>query len=168
VPETLNDAPAPTSKARRRSKSRKPKRGELKDGECLCDYCTGKCCRYFSLPIDQPNTWDDYDAIRWYLAHGQTIVYVHDEQWYLMVLTPCQYLLPDNRCGIYLNRPKICREYTTDSCEYDDSSTFDKLFETPEQIWEYAEALLPPRRRPARSGAPGLPIVTIGKSSPIV
>jgi len=95
-------------------------------------------------------------------------VYVHDEQWYLMVMTNCQYLLDDNRCGIYLNRPKICREYTTDNCEYDDPSTFEKLFETPEQIWEYAEALLPPRRRPGRAGGAGLPIVTVGTAAPIV
>jgi len=162
------DNATPASKSKSKSKPRRPKRDELKAGECLCDFCTGKCCRYFSLPIDEPRNWDDYDAIRWYLAHGQTIVYVHEEQWYLMVLTTCQYLLPDNRCAIYLSRPKICREYTTDACEYDDPSSFEKLFETPEQIWEYAEALLPPRRRPARAGGPGLPIVTIGTSSPIV
>ena len=60
---------------------------------------------------------------------------------------PCKYLTDDDRCRIYLNRPKICREYTTDECEYDDDWSFDKVFETPEQIWEYAEAVLPPRRR---------------------
>ena len=52
----------------------------------------------------------------------------------------------DNRCQIYFNRPRICRDYTTDECEYDEVWSFDKAFETPEQIWEYAEALLPPRR----------------------
>lgn len=143
------------------SKPRKPSRKQLKPGECLCDFCTGKCCQYFSLPIDTPHTWDDYDSIRWYLAHGQTLVYVHDETWFLMVTTVCQYLLEDNRCGIYLNRPKICREYTTDDCEYDGDWSFDKIFETPEQIWEYAEAVLPARRRPASKKGPLLPIVTI-------
>ena len=63
-------------KTKRPPKKTKPRRDELKPGECLCDHCTGKCCRYFSLPIDNPTTWDDYDAIRWYLAHGQTIIYV--------------------------------------------------------------------------------------------
>jgi Fe-S-cluster containining protein len=173
VLEILNDAePAPRSKSRpnTKAKSRKPRRDQLKPGECLCDFCTGKCCRYFSLPIDAPTGWDDYDAIRWYLAHGQTVVYVHEEQWYLLVMTECQYLLADNRCGIYLNRPKICREYTTEDCEYDAPWSFEKVFETPEQIWEYAEALLPARRRPARNGDGGskLPIVTIGTSVPIV
>ncbi len=100
-------------------KRRKPSRAELKPGECLCDYCTGKCCRYFSLPIDNPTTWDEFDSIRWYLAHGQTMIYVEKGQWYLLVMTRCKYLTADDRCGIYLNRPKICRDYTTANCEYD-------------------------------------------------
>jgi len=81
------------------------------------------------------------------------------------VMTRCQYLTADDRCRIYLNRPKICREYTTANCEYDDEWSFDKLFETPEQIWEYAEAILPPRRRRAQPG-PTLSVVTmIGSKS---
>lgn len=148
-------------KTRKRKRTRKPTREELKPGECLCDFCTGKCCRYFSLPIDNPETWDDFDSIRWYLAHGQTLVYVDKEQWYLLVMTKCNYLTSDNRCGIYFNRPKICREYTTDDCEYDDDWSFTQVFETPEQIWEYAEAILPPRRRRSSARSSGLPVVTI-------
>src|SRR5271166_1224293 len=79
-------------KARSRPASKKPSRAELKPGQCLCDFCNGKCCRYFSLPIDTPHTWDEFDSIRWYLAHGQTLVYVVKQQWYLLVKTRCQYL----------------------------------------------------------------------------
>ena len=146
-----------------RIKLKKVTRGDLKPGECLCDHCVGKCCRYFSLPIDTPTTWDDYDAIRWYLAHGQTLVYVEEGTWYLVVMTKCKYLTREDRCQIYYNRPKICQEYTTADCEYDSDWTFDKVFETAEQIWEYAEAVLPPRRRPRPTG-PGLTVVSIGGS----
>jgi uncharacterized protein len=148
----------------RRSKAKKPRprRDSLAPGECLCDHCTGRCCRYFSLPIINPASWDDFDTIRWYLAHGQTLIYVEKKQWYLMVMTKCNYLRNDNRCGIYLNRPKVCRDYTTDRCEYDDEWTFDKVFETPEQLWEYAEAVLPRRRVRSRTSPLSLPIVTIG------
>ena len=76
-------------------------------------------------------------------------------------MTRCKYLTPDNRCRIYFNRPKICREYTTDDCEYDEDWSFDKVFETPEQIWEYAEAVLPPRRGAQARPACGLPILTV-------
>ncbi len=139
---------------------KKVSRDQLKPSECLCDYCTGKCCRYFSLPIDNPTDWDDFDAIRWYLAHERTMVYVDKGQWYLLVMSRCKHLTGDYRCGIYLNRPKICREYTTVDCEYDGQWIFERLFESPEQIWEYAEALLPPRRRlAAKAASELLPIV---------
>jgi uncharacterized protein len=146
---------------RSRSKKRGPRREELAPGECLCDHCTGRCCRYFSLPIDNPSTWDDYDSIRWYLAHGRTLIYVEKKQWYLLVMTRCNYLTDQDRCRIYLNRPKVCRNYTTDSCEYDGEWSFDKVFETPEQLWEYAEAVLPPRRARRPESTFALPIVRI-------
>jgi len=122
-------------------------RDAIPAGSCLCDHCAGKCCRYFSLPIETPKTWDDYDSIRWYLAHGQTLVYVEKGTWFLVVMTKCKYLTSEDRCAIYHNRPKICREYSTTDCEYEEAWSFDKVFETPDQIWEYAEAVLPPRRR---------------------
>ncbi|CAN5727486.1 hypothetical protein BH23PLA1_BH23PLA1_17600 [soil metagenome] len=89
--------------------------------------------------------------MRWYLAHGQTLIYVEGGSWYLLVMTRCQYLTKADRCGIYHDRPRICREYSTDNCEYDENWTFDRIFETPEQIWEYAEALLPPRAEPGKN-----------------
>jgi hypothetical protein len=126
---------------------RKPRRGDLGPGEVLCSYCTAKCCRYFALPIDTPKTWKDYDDVRWYLAHDQTAVFVEEGKWYLLVHTTCQYLQGDHRCGNYHERMQICRDYTTANCEYDDDAVYDKYFETPEQLAEYAEAMLPPRRR---------------------
>jgi Fe-S-cluster containining protein len=146
----------------------KLRRQDLPAGACLCDHCTGKCCRYFSLPISTPASWDDYDAIRWYLAHGQTLVYVEEGTWYLVVMTRCKYLSKDDRCQIYLSRPKICREYTTSECEFDEDWIFEKVFETPEQLWEYAEAILPPRRRrkgAGRGAGPALPVITIGSNA---
>ena len=61
---------------------------------------------------------------------------------YLLVHTTCKHLMEDQRCGIYETRPEICREYTTDECEYEDSWTYERYFETPEQIKEYADAVL--------------------------
>jgi uncharacterized protein len=123
------------------------RREDLKPGECLCSYCTAKCCRYFALPIDAPTTWKDFDYLRWFMMHGRVALFVEGETWYLMVYADCKHLLPDHRCGTYDTRPDICRSYSTVGCEYDDDAVYDMFFETPEQIWEYAEAILPPRRR---------------------
>lgn len=117
----------------------------------LCDYCTGKCCRYIALPIDEPETWEDFDAIRWYLTHQDISIFVEDGTWYIMIFRECNHLLSDNRCAIYHDRPQICRDYSTENCEFDSNFTYEKIFETDDQIWEYAEAVLGPESVPQRS-----------------
>ena len=125
---------------------KKPKREDLKADEVLCDHCTAKCCGYFALPIETPTESRDFEYIRWYLLHDRASVFTEEGDWYLMVHTTCKHLQADNRCGIYETRPQICRDYSTDNCEYEDDWTYEQYFETAEQIYEYAEAILPPRR----------------------
>ena len=144
---TLPNIPDPTRPRRKNTL----KRADLAPGDCLCNHCSGKCCKYFTLPIDGPTSWDDYDEVGRYLDHGLTLVYVEKGTWYLVVMTRCGYLMQDNRCRVYLDRPKICRDYTTTECEYDEDWVFDKVFESAAQLLEYAEAVLPPRRRPKPS-----------------
>lgn len=141
---------------------RRPMKSEVPTSECLCDYCNAKCCRYFALPIDIPTTQQDFDYIRWYLLHDKATVFVDDGDWYLLVHTVCKHLQPNNLCGIYLTRPQICRDYSTDKCEYDDDAVYDSYFETPEQVAEYSEARLGATRRGSvRSPEPAmLPILT--------
>jgi Fe-S-cluster containining protein len=136
--------------------TRKPSREDLRPGEVLCDHCTAKCCRYFALPIEEPKTRRDFDFIRWYLLHDRATVFTEDDTWYILVHTVCRHLQPDQRCGIYETRPEICREYTTESCEYDDDWVYDRYFETPEQVEEYAEAVLPRKRGSIRGRKPPL------------
>lgn len=130
-------------------------REEIPADANLCEYCTAKCCRYFALPIDVPTTRQDFDFIRWYLLHEHASVFTEDDTWYLLVHTTCKHLLDDHRCGIYETRPQICREYTTKDCEYEDHWTYDHYFEAPEQLEEYAEAVLAkPGRKSIRSRKP--------------
>lgn len=144
------------------------RRADLSPGDCLCNYCTALCCRYFTLPIETPTEWRDFDHIRWFLMHGRASVFVDGDVWYLTVYAECRHLQPDNRCGVYDDRPQICRGYSTDNCEYQDEGVYDMYFETPDQIWEYAHAVLPPRQPRRFSAAPPepaeihLPLVTAG------
>jgi Fe-S-cluster containining protein len=65
--------------------------------------------------------------------------------------------MPDNRCGIYETRPEICREYTTDNCEYHDDWVYEQYFETAEQVAEYIDAILPKAKgHSLRSARPAL------------
>ncbi|MBW3597587.1 MAG: YkgJ family cysteine cluster protein [Planctomycetes bacterium] len=140
---------------------KKPRREDLAPDEVLCTHCIAKCCRYFALPIDTPTERADFEYIRWYLLHDRASVFTEDETWYLLVHTACKHLQPDNRCGIYETRPQICRDYTTDNCEYEDDWTYERYFETPEQVQEYAEAVLPRAKSKGIRSAkpPALPIV---------
>ena len=137
-----------------------PPRESIPKSANLCESCTAKCCQYFALPIETPETREEFDNLRWYMYHGgptdpanpargQVQVFVDDDTWFLMVNQPCRHLQPDNRCGVYDIRPQICRNYTTKSCEYDGDGLYDLFFETPEQLHEYAIAMLPPEPRPA-------------------
>jgi len=140
--------------------AKKIPREAVPPGHVLCEYCTAKCCRYFALPIDTPETFEDYEFIRWYLLHDRATVFTEDEDWYLLVHTECQHLQDDYRCGIYETRPQICRDYTTKDCEYDDEWTYDRYFETHEQVAEYIEAVIQPRGQDIRSRRPPLlPVV---------
>ena len=132
---------SPTGKCNRR-----PHSEDLKPGEVLCTYCPAKCCRYFALPIDTPETWKDFEFIRWYLLHDRATVFIEEDSWYLLVHNVCQHLREDGLCGRYETRPRICRDYTTKNCEYEDEWVYDHYWETPEQVKEYAEAVLGPRK----------------------
>ena len=135
---------------------KKVAREDLKPGEVLCQHCPAKCCRYFALPIEKPTHFKDFEFIRWYLLHEQATIFTEDEDWYLLVHTKCKHLGDDNRCGIYETRPQICRDYTTDACEYEDDWTYERYFETPEQIHEYSEAVLQKPGQDIRSHQPAL------------
>jgi Fe-S-cluster containining protein len=119
---------------------------------CLCDDCAALCCRYISLPIDNPTTRRDYDDIRWYLIHQNIVVYIEKKQWYVGVLNRCKHLQDDNRCGIYETRPRVCRKYDTDNCDYHGGEyDFEQLFTSAEHLMEYAEEQLEKARAKRRT-----------------
>jgi Fe-S-cluster containining protein len=106
------------------------------------------CCRYLALPIETPEDREDFDDIRWYLLHEGVSVFVEDGEWYLYVAADCRHLQPDYRCGIYATRPRICRKYTTENCDYHSGDYgWDLHFTCPEHLDEYARAFLAEQRR---------------------
>jgi Fe-S-cluster containining protein len=141
---------------------RKPHREDLPPGSCLCDHCPAKCCKYFALPIETPTDRKAFDYLRWYLMHERATIFIEEETWYLLVHTTCKHLQADNRCGIYETRPQICRDYSTDNCEYEDTWVYDFYLETAEQVEEYIEARFGSTDRDCiRSPEPiGLPILS--------
>ncbi|MFP4052523.1 MAG: YkgJ family cysteine cluster protein, partial [Phycisphaerae bacterium] len=61
-----------------------------------CAKCNGKCCRYFCLQIDEPDTYEEFEDVRWYLCHEDVSVHIDDEgDWYLSVMNACCFLDQD-------------------------------------------------------------------------
>jgi Fe-S-cluster containining protein len=127
-------------------------------GECLCSSCAALCCRYFALPIENPKTPKQYDDIRWYLCHENVVVFIEKKQWYIGIMNRCKHLQGDNRCGIYEERPRICRSYSTDNCDYHGGEyDYEALFTSAEQLQRYATEKLA-RRRTRRRGKAKAPV----------
>jgi Fe-S-cluster containining protein len=136
---------------------KKIRRIDVPAGDSLCDHCTAKCCKYFALGLDAPTEQRDWDFIRWFLLHDAASVFMEEGDWYLLVQTPCEHLQADNRCGIYFTRPNICREYSTDNCEYEDEYLYEQFLETADQVAEFMEVVLPRKKGESiRSPKPAL------------
>ena len=104
-----------------------------------CERCTGLCCRYFALPIDKPETREDFDDIRWYLCHKDISVFVEEGDWYISVLNACRHLDEvDHRCSIYESRPTICRKYKHADCDFVEGEyQYDLHFTNDKEMEEY-------------------------------
>jgi len=83
--------------------------------------------------------------------HEGVSVFVSDGLWYISVAAPCKHLTEESLCDIYETRPQICRQYSSNGCDYVGGDYEYKLFFThPEQIVEYArEKLATKRKKPS-------------------
>jgi len=88
--------------------------------ENKCSFCKGStCCTYFTHQIDTPRSMEDFDMLLWQISHAHTQLYKDEDGWFLLVNSPCLHLQTDGRCGIYTQRPQICREHSNEDCEFD-------------------------------------------------
>ncbi|MCB1614997.1 MAG: YkgJ family cysteine cluster protein [Pseudomonadales bacterium] len=107
-----------------------------------CDLCTSSiCCTYVTQEIDKPTTIRDFDILMWQMYHKDVQIYTEDRRWYLKILNSCLNLLPDGRCGIYDERPFICREHENEFCEYDESTekSADLFFGSADALDKYCK-----------------------------
>lgn len=121
-------------------------------GGLPCHECSALCCRYYALQIDTPESEEDFEAIRWYLMHGSTWVWVDEGDWYLQVEQECRNLGPSGSCLIYEDRPQICREYGLPEekrdgdeppCDYySGDASHDLEFRSPGKLERYARVVL--------------------------
>lgn len=99
----------------------------LLDPATVCPPC-GKCCRYVAVGIDGPVSVSGVSTALWLVYHRNVSVYQsHDGDWFVLFPATCDNLLPDGLCGVYENRPFLCREYDIDGCEGTSDEAPEKL-----------------------------------------
>lgn len=104
-----------------------------KDQFTICTRdCRGRCCRYVTVPIDTPLGHDDWDEMRWWLAHEGVTVSKDEDGWMLQVATRCKNLRPDNACAIYPHHMDTCKEYDAETCEF--TGPIDQDFELRSEV----------------------------------
>jgi uncharacterized protein len=110
--------------------------------ENKCGFCTNsKCCTYITQHIEAPRSKYDFEHLLWQVSHENVEVYKDEDGWYLLVQTRCSHLQVDGRCGIYEDRPQICRDYSNDYCEFDAPAEgdFDLYFPDYQSLLEYCK-----------------------------
>ena len=96
------------------------------------------CCNYFAIEVDEPEDRKDFESMLWQIAHQKVSFYIHRKKWYMMVHTRCNFLTENNQCAIYETRPYICREHSTENCEYTgDDYGFTEHFKSYDDLLVY-------------------------------
>ena len=109
----------------------------------LCLKCGSKCCKYFCFQIDEPESYDEFEDVRWYLCHEGVSVHIDEGTWFISIMNVCRMLEDNGECRIYEDRPLICRKYDQANCDHTQGDYgYDELFETPESLDAYARKTL--------------------------
>ena len=88
--------------------------------ENKCSRCLGStCCTYTTEALGSIRSKADFDHLLWQVSHEHVEVYKDDDGWFLLIRGSCEHLGDGGACGIYADRPQVCRDYDNDWCEFD-------------------------------------------------
>lgn len=108
-----------------------------------CIECA-KCCTYVAVGINAPTKPRYATDILWYLYHEKVKVYLDgDGEWCVMFESRCRNLGDDLLCGVYEDRPHICRAFDNKTCDVNSTEGEAITFLEPRQFLDWLE-----RKRP--------------------
>lgn len=102
-----------------------------------CQKCAGACCSDVMIPTQHVYT-PDADTARWLRLHAVAVDTIAGEQ--LRFEARCTALTPEGACGIYEDRPTVCREFMRSSSDCLDAV---RRRRTPEQYQAIRESIDP-------------------------
>ncbi|MHC5009629.1 MAG: hypothetical protein ACYTG6_01625 [Planctomycetota bacterium] len=101
--------------------------------------CGARCCRYITVGIATPRAENDWDEIRWWLAHEGSMVTKDEDGWMLHVQTPCRHLQSDHACAIYPRHMITCKEYDPENCEFTGDVPYEVQLHREADLADYLE-----------------------------
>ena len=108
-----------------------------------CTECA-RCCTYVAVGVNAPTTPRLATDVLWYLYHESVYVYRDDDgEWSVVFETRCRNLGADLRCGVYAERPHICRGFDNRSCEVNAPSDKALTFRAPAEFLAWLRATRP-------------------------
>ncbi len=110
--------------------------------------CGARCCRYLTVAVSPPRARDDWDEMRWWLAHEGVLVTKDEDGWMLHVDTRCGNLDHDRTCRIHPHHMKTCKDYDAAICEFTGPLDYDLQLRSELDLARYLE------RRGLKRGAP--------------
>jgi hypothetical protein len=110
----------------------------------LCRDCTAECCKHIGIPIDPPETWEDYQRIKAYICHENVSCYLDVEgDWVVEFVSKCGQL-NGNRCMAWGTKdyPSICGDYEMATCVMNEEGEWwEILFKTPADVDAHCQKL---------------------------
>ena len=105
-----------------------------------CDKCDGECCKNIAIQIENPETKEDFEDLKWYLYHEGLIVYIDNEDdWLVQIPIKCKFL-EKGKCMIYDKRPPICKNSEVSNCEKNIKEA-KIIFKNDEDVENYIKSL---------------------------
>ncbi len=98
---------------------------------------------YITLQVQTPKKLVDFEEMLWHIAHQHVEYFVQKRHWFIMVHNPCRFNDAEGRCQIYHTRPTICRDHSTENCEFETGCDFDLHITSYEEMLEYASKRFP-------------------------
>lgn len=110
-----------------------------------CSVCRGACCESVVIPLAPMRKACDRDDIRWLLLHGRKVESAEQGGTGghgLELEARCTKLDADGRCGIYDERPMVCRLFPAGGPDCLDTV---RRRRSPEEYAQIRDADDPPR-----------------------
>ncbi len=110
--------------------------------EKKCKYCgERKCCNYVTQEIIKPRSKSDFEHLLWQVSHKNINIFQDKNRWFLIIEAQCEHLRDNGDCGIYVNRPKVCKNYKNSFCEFDYSGKdhYQQYFDNYQTLLDYCQ-----------------------------